>query len=137
VVVTPGGKVSATIQVVEKLKETAPPPRAGKAATGIAGKIHDPAGNVPPGVYAYATTDPSFMIGGMPPHRSQPLAENGSYTIDLPEGGTYYVGARSGYGGPPLPGEWHGFLGADAPSPVAVETGKFREGADFTVRKME
>jgi parallel beta-helix repeat protein len=138
VVVTPGTRVAAVMQVVEKLKETAAvPARAGKGATGIRGTIRGPSGKVPSGVYAYATTNPSFMLGAMPPHRSRPLAEDGSYTIDLPEGGTYYVGARSGYGGPPLPGEWHGFLGADAPSPVAVETGKFREDADFTVRKME
>jgi parallel beta-helix repeat protein len=137
VVVAAGTRVSATIQVVEKLKETAAPPRAGKGATGIRGTIHDPSGKGPAGVYAYATTDPGFMIGAMPPYRSRPVAEDGSYTIDLPGGGTYYVGARSGYGGPPLPGEWHGFLGGDAPSPVAVETGTVRERVDFSVRKME
>jgi parallel beta-helix repeat protein len=137
VVVRPGIRMSVTLQVVEKLKETIVPHRTGGGATAIKGKVSDPEGNVPAGVYAYATTDSNFMIGAMPPYRSQPLSKDGTYVIDLPEGGTYYVGARSGYGGPPLPGEWHGFLGGDALSPVTVETGKIREGADFTVRMME
>jgi hypothetical protein len=88
-------------------------------------------------VYAFATTDPSFMIGGMPPYRSQPLGADGSYTIDLPAGGTYYVSARSGHGGPPLPGEWHGFHGEKTPRPVVVETDQVVGGIDFTIRKME
>ena len=129
--------MSLTLQVVKKLKETAAPRGGGSSATAIRGKIRDPDGNIPAGVYAYATSDPSFMIGAMPPYRSEPLGADGTYSIDLPGGGTYYVGARSGYGGPPLPGEWHGFLGSDAPSPVAVETGKVTEGVDFMVRKME
>lgn len=137
VVVEPGSRISASLQVVEKLKETVVPRRSGSGVTAISGKISDPEGKVPSGVYAYATTDSNYMIGAMPPYRSQPVSGDGTYTIDLPEGGTYYIGARSGYGGPPLPGEWHGFFGGETLSPVVVETGKIRGGADFTVRMME
>jgi hypothetical protein len=88
-------------------------------------------------VYAYATTDPNLMTGSMPPYRSLPVAPDGSYLIDLPGGATYYVGARSGFGGPPLPGQWHGFFGAAAPAPVTVGEGSLSKGVDITVRKME
>lgn len=132
-----GRRMRVTLQTVKKLKESGARAAPGPWSSGIRGTIRDPSGKVPAGVYAYATTDPSFMIGAMPPYRSQPVAEDGSFTIDLPGGSTYYVGARSGYGGPPLPGEWHGFFGGDAPDPIAVEKGSIREGVDFTVRKME
>jgi hypothetical protein len=73
----------------------------------------------------------------MPPYRSLPVGEDGSYHIDLPGGRIYYVGARSGYGGPPLPGEWHGIHGDTTPRPVAVGEAGHLEGVDITVRKME
>ena len=57
--------------------------------------------------------------------------------FDLPSGGTPYVSARSGDGGPSLPGEWHGFLGGKTPRPVVVDTERVVEGIDFVVRKME
>jgi hypothetical protein len=77
------------------------------------------------------------MIGGMPPYRSRPLRADGSYAIDLPAGGTYYVSARSGYGGPPLPGEWHGFHGEGKPAPVVVESNRVTEGIDVVLKRME
>jgi hypothetical protein len=135
--VAAGTRTSLTVQVVEKLRETSVAPAASGESTGLRGRIRDPSGAVPAGVYAYATTDPSFMIGAMPPYRSRNLDPDGSYFIALPAGGTYFVSARSGYGGPPLPGEWHGFFGEGAPAPVTVEKEKIAEGLDFTVRKME
>jgi parallel beta-helix repeat protein len=133
---TDGTSLSVTVQAVEKLREQekAPPAIGG---SGISGTIHDPSGAVPAGVYAYATTDPNLMIGSMPPYRSSPVAPDGSYAIDLPGGATYYVGARSGFGGPPLPGQWHGFFGAKTPMPVTVEPAVVSKGIDITVRKME
>jgi hypothetical protein len=133
----PGTRTAVVIQAAEKLRETAATPGPSPAGTGIRGKVRDPAGNVPAGVYAYATTDPSFMIGAMPPHRSPVVGPDGAFFIELPAGGTYYVSARSGYGGPPLPGEWHGFHGEGKPAPVVVEQGRVSEGVDVLVRKME
>lgn len=131
----PGSTTLVTLQVVEKLRETAVPATAG---TGIRGRVQDPSGKAPPsGVYAFATTDPSFMIGAMPPYRSLPIGPDGSFFIELAQGGTYYVSARSGYGGPPLPGEWHGFYGEKTPRPVTVETGSVTEGLVLVIKKME
>jgi len=136
----PGTKTAITIQVAGAV-DPAPGSRqaatAAKGKTGIRGKVTDPLGKVPQGVYVFASADPDFKPGAMPPHRSQVLGADGSYAIDLPSGGTYYVGARSGDGGPPLPGEWHGFLGEKTPRPVTVETGRVVEGIDFVVGKME
>jgi parallel beta-helix repeat protein len=137
VVIAAGEERTIVLQAVKKLKETAARGAPVLGSAGIRGKILDPSGKVPTGVYAYATKEPSFMLGGMPPFRSEPVGEDGSYVIDLPGDGTYYVGARSGYGGPPLPGEWHGFFGGDAPDPVEVQGGAVRKGVDFTVREME
>lgn len=133
----PGTKTTVAIQIVEKLRDnlTSIAPSGGR--TGIRGKVLNPSGKVPVGVYAFATTDPSFMIGSMPPHRSRPVGEDGSFSIDLPDGGTYYISARSGYGGPPLPGEWHGFHGDKTPRPITVEKDHVAEGVDVVIRKME
>jgi hypothetical protein len=134
----PGTSVAITLQVVEKLREALTPAMAGKGETGIRGRVRDPSGRVPPGVYAFATTDPSFMIGAMPPHRSPPVGPDGAFFIEIPAGGgTYYVSARSGYGGPPLPGEWHGFHGEGKPAPVVVESNRVTEGIDVVLKRME
>jgi hypothetical protein len=61
---------------------------------------------------------------------------DGSYTIDLPGGGSYFVFARVAWGGAPMPGEWLGAYGeADAPKPVTAAPGQTVEGVDFVVRK--
>ena len=132
-----GTRTTVTVQLVGKLRDTAPAERSIATQTGIRGTIRDGAGKVPAGVYAFATTDPSFMIGAMPPYRSQPIGPDGSFFIGVPAGGTYYVSARSGYGGPPLPGEWHGFRGVEKPAPVIVEDNRVTAGIDFVVKKME
>jgi hypothetical protein len=133
--IAPGTSTSVVVQVDEKVRDTLAPAAAARANTGIRGAIHDPSGTVPAGVYAFATTDPSVMIGSMPPYRSQFLGPDGSYFIEVPEGRTYYVFARSGYGGPPASGEWNGFYGGAAPAAVAVRTGSITQGVDFVVKK--
>jgi hypothetical protein len=135
--VAAGTRTTVTLQVVGKLRDTSLAGGAIAAQTGIRGMVRDSAGQVPAGVYAFATTDPSFMIGAMPPYRSQPIGPDGSFFIEVPAAGTYYVSARSGYGGPPLPGEWHGFRGGEKPAPVIVEDHRVTEGIDFVVKKME
>lgn len=140
VVVAPGTRTAIVIQPVAKVREAALPTsplRSTPVLTGIRGTLRDAAGKVPKGVYAFATTDPSFMIGAMPPFRSQPVGPDGTFFIEIPAGGTYYVSARSGYGGPPLPGEWHGFHGETKPAPVTVETNRVTEGIAILLKRME
>lgn len=141
VAIAAGTRTAVTIQTVAKLRDaaaSATPAANAAGVTGIRGKLRDAAGKVPSGVYAFATTDPSFMIGAMPPYRSQPVGADGSFFIELPAaGGTFYVSARSGYGGPPLPGEWHGFYGEAKPAPIVVETNHITSNIDFVIKRME
>jgi hypothetical protein len=141
VVIAAGALTTVTVQVVSKLRETDRAVAAavsGPGSAGIRGRLRDASGKVPVGAYAFATADPSFMIGAMPPHRSLPVGADGAFFIELPAaGGTFYVSARSGYGGPPLPGEWHGFHGEGKPAPVAVESNTVVEGIDVVLKRME
>jgi hypothetical protein len=141
VVIAAGTLTAVTIQAVSKLRETDLAGAAavsGPGSAGIRGRLRDASGKVPVGAYAFATTDPSFMIGAMPPHRSLPVGPDGAFFIELPAGGgTFYVSARSGYGGPPLPGEWHGFHGEGKPAPVVVGSTTVVEGIDIVLKRME
>jgi hypothetical protein len=141
VAIAAGTRTSVQIQVVAKLRDadfSTASAAAAPGGTGIRGRLRDAAGKVPTGVYAFATTDPSFMIGAMPPYRSLPVGPDGAFFIEVPAGGgTFYVSARSGYGGPPLPGEWHGFHGEGKPAPVVVESNRITEGIDVVLTRME
>jgi len=131
-----GTSTSVVIQVEEKLKEQALTAVAA-GITGIRGTIRDPSGAVPPRVFVFVGTDPSLILGSMPTRRSRFLGQDGSYFAEVPEGGTYYVFARSGYGGPPETGDWHGFYGeGSTPRPVVVQTGTIAQGVDFVVKKV-
>lgn len=140
VTIAPESRLSVTIQAVAKLRDAVPdtaPMSADSGITGIRGTLRDTAGKIPVGVYAFATPDPSFMIGAMPPHRSAPVGADGIFFIEIPAAGTFYVSARSGYGGPPLPGEWHGFHGEGKPAPVVVEANRITEGVTVVLKRME
>jgi hypothetical protein len=131
-----GQRATIVIQMTEKLRPVAAASAATAGVTGIRGALRDPAGKPVGGVFAFATTDPN-VIGTMPPYRSLPVGADGSYFIELPAGGTYYVGARTGFGGPPQIGHWWGQYGGDANKPVAVKEGAVTEGIDVIVRRVE
>ncbi len=132
-----GQRARVIVQLGEKLRDVRSGPGGRAGLRGVAGVLKDAEGQVPAGVYAYASAEPNLMTGMMPPFRSDVVGPDGGYFIDLPEPGTYYVGARSGYGGPPLPGEWFGIHGEGQPAPVTVEGDRVTEGIDVTVRRME
>lgn len=125
-----GQWTAVTISMVEKVRETVKKPSRGRS--GISGVIRDASGNVPEGVYAFASTELN-VTGGMPPFRSHPVGPDGEYFIDTRGGGAYYVGARTGYGGPPLPGESYGLYGEGEPVPVDVPEGMVTGNIDITV----
>lgn len=131
-----GQVVSIVIQMTEKLRLVGSPGAAATGVSGIRGGLRDAAGRPVAGAFAFATTDPN-VIGTMPPHRSPPVGAAGDYFIELPGGGTYYVGARTGFGGPPQIGHWWGQYGGDSNRPVVVRQGTVVEGIDITVRRVE
>jgi hypothetical protein len=131
-----GQRASIVIQMTERLRVVGSPGATTAGVTGVRGRIRDPAGRPVAGVFAFATTDPN-VIGTMPPSRSLPVGPDGDFFIELPLGGTYYVGARTGFGGPPLPGHWWGQYGGTTNRPILVQQGAVTEGIDITVRKVE
>ena len=130
-----GQKASVTIRLTEKLRQQESAAALAPGTTGIRGRIIDPTGRPVPGVFAFATTDPN-LIGAMPPYHSRPVGPDGSFFIELP-GGTFFVGARTGFGGPPQPGQWQGMLGDANIRAITVERGKLVDGVDITVRVVE
>lgn len=75
------------------------------AATGttLTGQVLDPQGEPVHGVHVFAYLD-SRMVG-KPVHISAPSDGHGKFQLHLGEGGTYFIGARSKFGGPLEPGE--------------------------------
>jgi hypothetical protein len=103
--------------------------------TYIAGRILDPAGKPVKGVYAFAYTERA-MAHQRPEHISKPADAEGKYVIYLPQGGTYYIGARSDYGDTPAYGEWYGRYEGTGDHSVKVETGKVADKVDMVVEQI-
>lgn len=131
-----GQKASITIQMTEKLRQQEAPAAMAPGATAIRGRILDPSGRPVAGVFAFATTDPN-LIGAMPPYHSRPVGPDGVFSIEVPGGGTFFVGARTGFGGPPQPGQWQGMLGDANIRSITVEKGRLVDNVDITVRVVE
>lgn len=103
--------------------------------TKVTGLIRDAEGKVVRGVYVFAYLD-KVMAHKRPEFISKEVDENGRYVLNLSEGGTYYIGARSSYGDTPALGEWYGRWEGTGDHSVALETGKTLEGIDLTVEKI-
>lgn len=106
------------------------------AATGtmLTGKVLDPQGEPVRGVHVFAYLD-SRMVG-KPVHISAPSNERGEFQLHLGEGGTYFVGARSNYGGPLEPGEWVGTYDGRPDHAVSVAKGSTQSLGPLTVREV-
>jgi hypothetical protein len=103
--------------------------------TYISGRILDPQGKPVKGVYAFAYTERA-MAHQRPDHISKPVDAEGNYVVYLPQGGTYYIGARSDYGDTPAYGEWYGRYEGTGDHSVKVETGKVRDKVDMVVEQI-
>ncbi|AMV73236.1 hypothetical protein JCM30471_16390 [Desulfuromonas carbonis] len=75
-------------------------------ATALSGQAVDQDGHPLKGIYVFAYLD-SRMIG-KPTYISDPTGSDGRFNLYLGSGGSYFVGARSTFGGPLEPGEWVG-----------------------------
>jgi len=105
-------------------------------ATGtmLTGQVLDPQGEPVRGVHVFAYLD-SRMVG-KPVHISAPSAADGKFQLHLGEGGTYFVGARSNYGGPLEPGEWVGTFDGRPDHAVTVTKGNTQSLGSLTVREV-
>ncbi|WP_432823242.1 carboxypeptidase-like regulatory domain-containing protein, partial [Trichloromonas sp.] len=130
-----GQRLSVRLRLVEKLRSQQAR-HSGDQLAGIRGTVIDAAGVVPAGVYAFAFSEP-YPVGTIPPFRSMPVSADGEFLLPLAGPGTYYIGARSGYGGPPLPGEWHSFHGDAQLQRVEVGEDGSTGPVKIVVRRME
>ncbi len=92
-----------------------------KTETLLHGKVVDADDEPISDVYLFAYLD-SRMVG-KPVHMSAPTGADGQFSLFLSDGGTYYVGARSAFGGPLEPGEWVGTFDGEPDHKVIVARG--------------
>ncbi len=102
--------------------------------TALAGRVIDEDGTPVRGVYVFAYLD-SRMVG-KPTYISDPSGADGAFTLHLGEGGIYYVGARSTFGGPLEPGEWIGTYDAEADHRVDAADKGMTPLGDLIVREV-
>ena len=103
--------------------------------SGFTGLVTDRTGHPVPGVHVFAYLDP-----GMEHHRPDAISSltdrEGRYKIFLPRPGTYYVGARAGFGDSPKPGEYFGFYEGNFEHSITLERGEFMKGLNISVRRV-
>jgi hypothetical protein len=92
--------------------------------TVIKGVILDEEGKPLSGVFVGAYEKPIML--GRANYVSYKSDKKGRYELRLPEGGRYYIVARSKLGGPPVKGEFYGRVG-DEKNPVSIKTGEMSE----------
>ena len=112
------------LQSVAKLKDASESETFGRA-TGpvLRGAVVDPSGQGVAGVHVFAYVD--RVIGHQRPAAiSVPTAADGRFVVNLPEPGTYYVGAREAYGDSPAPGELFGMYEESADHGLTVAKGQ-------------
>lgn len=102
-----------------------------KAAAEIRGTVVRDDGSAGEGVYVMAYADHRMI--GRPFAISGRTGKEGGFVLVLPRAGTFYLGARSGRGGPVSPGEWVGTYDGDPAHAVSVGPGGRREGIRIRV----
>ena len=104
-----------------------------KTATMLRGLVSDADGLPVSNVYVFAYLD-SRMVG-KPAHVSVPTGGSGRFELYVGSGGTYYVGARSAFGGPLEPGEWVGTYEGNPDHSVTIAQGAEHDIGIITVRE--
>lgn len=102
--------------------------------TVIAGVVRARSGQPVAGIYASAYRDPMMT---QKPDFIAVTGPDGSYAIDLSEGGEYFIGARNTMGGPPERGELLGRYAGTDDHAVRVRTGEKLLGIDIVVDAVE
>lgn len=102
--------------------------------TAFSGRVVDQDGAPLAGVYVFAYL--SSRMTGKPTHISAPTEADGRFLLHLAEEGTYYLGARSTFGGPMEPGERVGTYDGDPRHAAAVRQGETRPLGDLVVREV-
>jgi hypothetical protein len=107
--------------------------RAGE--TTLEGVVRLADGSPAPGVFVSAHRDP--MMTAKPDFISPVTGPDGRYTLNLPGGGSFFIGARSSLGGPAERGELTGRWTGSRDHSLTVATGEKRTGVDLVVERVE
>jgi hypothetical protein len=128
------GPLSVKPVAIERYRERQAAGKFADSETAFTGRALDQDGAPVAGIYVFAYLD-SRMVG-KPTYISDPSAADGSYRLNLGRGGSYYLGARSAYGGPLEPGEWVGTYDQQAEHRADIETGRVLELGPLQVREV-
>ncbi|MBI5441951.1 MAG: hypothetical protein HY900_12155 [Deltaproteobacteria bacterium] len=105
-----------------------------RTATSVLGRIHAEDGRPVNGVRILAFRDP--RMAGKPLALSAPSGSDGRFSLFLPGGGTYYLGARSRLGGPAEPGERVGAYRGETGAGLVVREGQVVGGVEISVEEV-
>jgi hypothetical protein len=105
-----------------------------RTETFFTGRVVNQDGQPVKGVYVFAYLD-SRMVG-KPTYISAPTGAEGAFTLYLGDGGTYFLGARSAFGGPLEPGEWVGTFDGRSDHGIDIDHGEDAPLGDIVVREV-
>jgi hypothetical protein len=100
-------------------------------AAELQGRVTREDGTPGQGVYVMAYADRRMI--GRPFAVSGVTGKDGAFTLRLPRAGTFYIGARSAFGGPLSPGEWVGAWEGAPDHGVTVADGDRKGGLQIKV----
>ena len=131
-VVRKGEMRHVELPVVRKVERVSPGGQGRTLATGV---IKGADGKPLAGMYAVlykneAMTDRPSLV-------SKQTGADGVFTIDMPLGGKFYLGARSAIGGPVEPGQLWGRYNGSPDHAIEVETGTASIGLEIKAEKVE
>lgn len=99
----------------------------------VEGRIIDRDGHPVPG--AYAALYEKQTMAGRSVFRSEPVAADGRFKLSVPVPGSYFLGARSGYG-TPTAGGWYGAWSGSADHSITFKTGELLAGVEVVVDQL-
>lgn len=107
-----------------------------KTLTGFVGSVRDADGNPVEGLRIQVYDH--VQMSERPKYVSEKTGPDGRYRMLLPEGGTYYIGARDNFGGPPKLGDLYGRYdqGTIEPSAVVIRKDEILKDVNIRVTKV-
>jgi len=117
-----------------KLRNVPTYSRDARTTASIEGRIFGADGKPRAGVYAALYDNPDLL--NRPVLLSDVTGADGRYRLPVPVPGRYFLGARSGYGGSPSPGDYYGRFEGNADHSVTLREGDRLTGVDITVNEV-
>lgn len=99
----------------------------------VQGTIRLESGQPTAGLRVYLYQSPDML--GRPSFVSSPSDAQGRYSLEVSQGGLYYLVARERIGGPPETGDLMGFYPGSADHSLTLQWGDRLDQVDFTVRE--